>query len=282
MKVLWERLSSRDRPGTAGRPWKGPPTAGIFTLRIMNTHMQFGQLRRINLRRRAGQRTGGGGGLGEGDHLADGILASHQRADAVETEGDAAVRRAAVAQRLQQETEAALRIFFRNAQQFEYDLLHFRAVDTDRAAADFGAVEHHVIGPRQGIGRIGLERFGVTEANWRDGGKEDRNFLESESPLFVGRAVAALAQDPGILERSGQLLSSWELGRQYRFTDYDGRRPDWGAVEIDFSRLPRALLELMRTGSQIQLEWLDAVSKRTRRFLAQLPENKGRHSKGRP
>ena len=41
-----------------------------------------------------------------------------------------------------------------------------------------------------------LERFGVDEANWRDGGKKDPNFLESESPLYVGRAVAALAADP--------------------------------------------------------------------------------------
>jgi NAD(P)-dependent dehydrogenase (short-subunit alcohol dehydrogenase family) len=72
-----------------------------------------------------------------------------------------------------------------------------------------------------------LERFGVTEETWREGAKKDKNFLESESPLFVGRAVAALAGDPAILERSGRLLSSWELGREYRFTDADGRRPDF-------------------------------------------------------
>jgi NAD(P)-dependent dehydrogenase (short-subunit alcohol dehydrogenase family) len=116
-----------------------------------------------------------------------------------------------------------------------------------------------------------LEGFGVTEANWRDAGRKDKNFLESESPLFVGRAVAALAQDGRVLERSGQLYGSWELGREYGFTDADGRRPDWGAIEIDFSRHPASLLELMRTGSQIQLEWLDAVAKRTKRFLKQLP-----------
>jgi len=46
-----------------------------------------------------------------------------------------------------------------------------------------------------------LQHFGVTEDNWRDGGKKDSNFLQSESPLFVGRAVAALAQDPNLLER---------------------------------------------------------------------------------
>ena len=116
-----------------------------------------------------------------------------------------------------------------------------------------------------------LEHFGVTEANWRDHGKKDKNFLESESPLFVGRAVAALAADDRILERTGQPFSSWELGREYGFTDVDGRRPDWGAVDIDFSRLPPSLLEYMRNGAEIQLKWLDNVAKRTNRFLKQLP-----------
>jgi NAD(P)-dependent dehydrogenase (short-subunit alcohol dehydrogenase family) len=74
-----------------------------------------------------------------------------------------------------------------------------------------------------------LEHFGVTEANWRDAGKKDKNFLESESPLFIGRCVAALAADPNVFERSGDILSSWELGRHYGLTDYDGRRPDWAA-----------------------------------------------------
>jgi len=116
-----------------------------------------------------------------------------------------------------------------------------------------------------------LEGFGVTEDNWRDGGKKDKNFLESESPLFVGRAVAALAQDPNILQRTGQLVSSWELAREYGFTDADGRRPDWGAIEIDFSQLPPFLVELMRTGCDLQLKWLDDVKKRTKRFQKQLP-----------
>ena len=116
-----------------------------------------------------------------------------------------------------------------------------------------------------------LERFGVTEETWREGAKKDKNFLESESPLFVGRAVAALAGDPAILGRSGQLLSSWELGREYGFTDADGRRPDWGAIEIDFSRHPAELLRLLRTGSEIQLRWLRELTRRTKRLLGQLP-----------
>jgi len=116
-----------------------------------------------------------------------------------------------------------------------------------------------------------LQHLGVTEANWRDAGKKDPNFLESESPLFVGRAVAALAQDPKILARTGQLLSSWEMSREYRFTDYDGRRPDWGKLTIDFSVLPPPLVDLFRTGTQLQLEWLNTLATRTRAFLAKIP-----------
>jgi NAD(P)-dependent dehydrogenase (short-subunit alcohol dehydrogenase family) len=116
-----------------------------------------------------------------------------------------------------------------------------------------------------------LEHFGVTEETWRDGGKKDSNFLESESPLFVGRAVAALAADPRIMEHTGQLLSSWEVGREYRLTDVDGRRPDWGAHDIDFSVLPESFVDYFRAGTKIQLEWLDRVRARTKRFMTQLP-----------
>jgi NAD(P)-dependent dehydrogenase (short-subunit alcohol dehydrogenase family) len=117
-----------------------------------------------------------------------------------------------------------------------------------------------------------LDHLGVTDANWRDAGKQDTNFLESESPMFIGRAVAALAHDERVLERSGQLLSSWELAREYGFTDADGRRPDWGAIDIDFSATPPGLVELMRTGAHIQVQWLEAIQARTKRFLAQLPQ----------
>jgi NAD(P)-dependent dehydrogenase (short-subunit alcohol dehydrogenase family) len=111
-----------------------------------------------------------------------------------------------------------------------------------------------------------LEYFGVTEENWRDGGKEDKNFLASESPLFVGRAVAALAQDPQVLEQSGQLLSSWEIGRKYGCTDQDGSRPDWGAVDVDYSQIPAPLMEAILAAAQVQTEWLRVLSARTERF----------------
>ena len=78
-----------------------------------------------------------------------------------------------------------------------------------------------------------LEHFGVTEANWRDGAKKDPNFIASETPFFVGRAVAALAADPDIQKKSGGLYSSWGLAKEYGFTDLDGSQPDMGA-QFDF------------------------------------------------
>jgi NAD(P)-dependent dehydrogenase (short-subunit alcohol dehydrogenase family) len=116
-----------------------------------------------------------------------------------------------------------------------------------------------------------LEHHGVSEANWREGGNKDPNFLASESPLFIGRAVAALASDPDVMARTGQLLSSWEVGRVYNLTDYDGRRPDWSAHVIDWSVLPAWLVDLFRTGTRLQLQWLETLAQRTRQFQERMP-----------
>ena len=116
-----------------------------------------------------------------------------------------------------------------------------------------------------------LEHFGVTEENWRDAGAKDSNFLVSESPLFVGRAIAALAADSDMLKQTGQLLSSWNLSRKYRFTDYDGRRPDWGRHAIDWSVLPPSLVETFRNGTDLELQWLSTLAARTRRFRKKIP-----------
>ena len=116
-----------------------------------------------------------------------------------------------------------------------------------------------------------LEHFGVTEATWQDGGKKDSNFLVSESPLYVGRAVAALAADPNVLARNGQLCSSWELAHAYGFTDADGTHPDWGAHVIDWSAFPAAFIQMFRDGSAQQVAWLNAVSARTEAFGRKIP-----------
>jgi NAD(P)-dependent dehydrogenase (short-subunit alcohol dehydrogenase family) len=73
-----------------------------------------------------------------------------------------------------------------------------------------------------------LERFGVSEANWRDGAQRDPHFIASETPSYVGRAVAALAADPQLARKRGRVWSSWDLAREYGFTDLDGSQPHWG------------------------------------------------------
>ncbi len=86
-----------------------------------------------------------------------------------------------------------------------------------------------------------LDNFGVTEENWRDGATVNPHFAAiSESPRFVGRAVAALAADPDVLRRSGGSFSSGGLAREYGFTDLDGSQPDcWRyMVEVQDAGLP--------------------------------------------
>lgn len=73
-----------------------------------------------------------------------------------------------------------------------------------------------------------LEHFGVTEANWQAGAQRDPHFIASETPFYVGRAVAALAADPQVASKAGGAFSSWGLAEEYGFTDLDGRQPNWG------------------------------------------------------
>jgi NAD(P)-dependent dehydrogenase (short-subunit alcohol dehydrogenase family) len=86
-----------------------------------------------------------------------------------------------------------------------------------------------------------LEIYGVTEDNWRDGERVNPHFAAiSESPRFVGRAVAALAADPELRRRNGGSFSSGGLAREYGFTDVDGSQPDcWRyMVEVQDKGLP--------------------------------------------
>jgi NAD(P)-dependent dehydrogenase (short-subunit alcohol dehydrogenase family) len=113
-----------------------------------------------------------------------------------------------------------------------------------------------------------LEHFGVTEDTWREGGKKDPNFLASESPLFLGRAVAALAADRKVLARSGHLTSSWELAREYGFTDADGSRPDSGKHFRD-NIIPSPSYRWMKEGLRRHLAWLERLSRRVKGYLGE-------------
>jgi NAD(P)-dependent dehydrogenase (short-subunit alcohol dehydrogenase family) len=72
-----------------------------------------------------------------------------------------------------------------------------------------------------------LEHFGVGKENWRDGAKRDPYFAGSETPHYIGRAVAALASDPEVAQKSGKALATWSLAPEYGFTDVDGTQPHW-------------------------------------------------------
>jgi NAD(P)-dependent dehydrogenase (short-subunit alcohol dehydrogenase family) len=71
-----------------------------------------------------------------------------------------------------------------------------------------------------------LDHFGVTEESWRDACAREPHFAISETPHFVGRAVAALAADPDRDRWQGSSLSSGGLAKAYGFTDLDGSAPD--------------------------------------------------------
>ncbi len=86
-----------------------------------------------------------------------------------------------------------------------------------------------------------LDIYGVTEETWREGTTGNPHFRAiSESPRFVGRAVAALAADPDLHARNGGSFSSGGLAREYGFTDVDGSQPDcWRyMVEVQDPGLP--------------------------------------------
>lgn len=71
-----------------------------------------------------------------------------------------------------------------------------------------------------------LDAYGVREETWRDATRVQPHFAISESPRYVGRAVAALAADPDVARWNGRSLSSGQLAQEYGFTDVDGSRPD--------------------------------------------------------
>jgi NAD(P)-dependent dehydrogenase (short-subunit alcohol dehydrogenase family) len=70
-----------------------------------------------------------------------------------------------------------------------------------------------------------LDHFGVSEANWRDAATKAREFIASETPLFVGRCIAALAADRHVANKNGRVFASWDLAEEYGVNDADGTRP---------------------------------------------------------
>ena len=79
-----------------------------------------------------------------------------------------------------------------------------------------------------------LDRFGVTEENWRDHVEKDKYWAFSETPTFVARGVAALVVDEKEKKAlNGCGVASWTLGKKFQVDDVNGERPDWGKVEAE-------------------------------------------------
>ena len=85
-----------------------------------------------------------------------------------------------------------------------------------------------------------LDNYGVKEENWRDATAKQPHFAITETPRYVGRAVAHLAADSDVKRWNGQSLSSAQLAKVYGFTDVDGSQPDaWRyMVEVQMAGKP--------------------------------------------
>ncbi|GAA2782124.1 SDR family oxidoreductase [Saccharopolyspora taberi] len=133
--------------------------------------------------------------------------------------------------------------FYRGAEGAFYDL-------AKSAAHRFARAQAEELAPHGGTAvsltpgwlrsEMMLDHFGVTEQNWRDAIETVPHFAISETPRYVGRAVAALAADPEVARWNGKSLSSGELAKVYGFTDLDGSRPDaWPYItEVEWAGRP--------------------------------------------
>jgi len=105
-----------------------------------------------------------------------------------------------------------------------------------------------------------LEGFGVTETNWRDALKNPhaaaRGWGGSETPCFVGRAVAALAADPNVGRKNGGIFTTRSLSEEYGFTDVDGTRPDYAVLDAACAEAQRTYLAPMMEAARFaNVDW---------------------------
>ena len=105
-----------------------------------------------------------------------------------------------------------------------------------------------------------LEGFGVSEANWRDAVNEPQaaamGWGGSETPVFVGRAVAALAGDPHVARRSGGIYTTRVLSEEYGFTDLEGTRPDYAVFDAAVEAAKKTFLAPLMSVSQfVAVDW---------------------------
>lgn len=105
-----------------------------------------------------------------------------------------------------------------------------------------------------------LDGFGVAEANWRDALDHPRaaamGWGGSETPCFVGRAVAALAADSQVARKNGGIYTTRALSEEYGFTDIDGRHPDYALFDAAVERARKTFLApMLDAGRFTHVDW---------------------------
>src|SRR5687767_6059488 len=162
-----------------GGPAPERPSAAAASVQFQ---MQFPELLRADRRRRAGHQIHGLRGFRKRNHVADRGLRAENRHNPIETDRDAPVRRRAVLEGVEEETEAHLRLFVRDLQQPEDESLQLLVVDTNAAARHFAAVEDEIVRSRANPPRLGLEHARVR--------------LERRGERMVHELVALLVLQP--------------------------------------------------------------------------------------
>jgi NAD(P)-dependent dehydrogenase (short-subunit alcohol dehydrogenase family) len=105
-----------------------------------------------------------------------------------------------------------------------------------------------------------LEGFGVTEANWRDALENPQaaamGWGGSETPCFVGRAVAALAADPDVARKNGGIYTTRSLSEEYGFTDVNDTYPDYEVLATAVEQAKSTYLAPMIEASEfVTVDW---------------------------
>jgi NAD(P)-dependent dehydrogenase (short-subunit alcohol dehydrogenase family) len=105
-----------------------------------------------------------------------------------------------------------------------------------------------------------LEGFGVTEANWRDALTNPQaaafGWGGSESPCFVGRAVASPAADPQVAQKNGAIYTARALAEEYGFTDLDGTCPDYAVLDRAVEEAKQTYLApIADAGKFLKVDW---------------------------
>ena len=162
-------------------------------LLLLYLYSQFLQLRLAHRRRRIHHQIHCARGLGKWNHFAQAVCAGQNHHDAIQSERNSAVRRRAILQRFQKEPEARARLFLRHPESAEYLALNVLAMNTDRARAQLGAIQHHVISQRTNFAQRRLGIAGGVEAGFELG----HVFIVQRSKGMMGRIPA-----PGLRSHS--------------------------------------------------------------------------------